>query len=175
MEIDKETGTEFWHKALQLEMSKIMPVVKILDSIEAKPISYQQILCHIIFEVKMDFTRKAQYVARGHKTEDPTTPTYASIVSRDSVHIGFLLAALNDLDVLSADGAGAYLNGLCHEKVFTIYGLEFGPENVGKVSIIMKALYGPKTSAYAWQERLGHTLWEDLHYTPCLSDNDVWL
>ena len=89
---------------------------QILDSIEAKPISYQQIPCHIIFDVKMDFTRKAQYVARGHKTEDPTTPTYASIVSRDSVCIGFLLAALNDLDVLGADVAGAYLNAPCHEK-----------------------------------------------------------
>ena len=70
---------------------------------------------------------------------------YASVVSRDSVHIGFLLAALNDLDVLGADVAGAsYLNAPCHEKVFTICGLEFGPENVGKVAIITKALYGLK-------------------------------
>ena len=56
MEIDKETGTDFWRKALQLEMSKIMPVVRILDSIEAKPIGYQQIPCYISFDVKMDFT-----------------------------------------------------------------------------------------------------------------------
>ena len=105
-------------------MSKIMPAVRILDSIEAKPIGYQQIPWHIIFNVKMDFTRKARYVTGGHKTEDPTTPTYASVVSRDSVHIGFLLAALNDLDVLSADVAGAHLNAPCHEKVFTICGLE---------------------------------------------------
>ena len=95
-------------------------------------------------------TRKAQYVAGGHKTEDPTTPTYASIVSRDSVCIGFLLAALNDLDVLGADVADAYLNAPCHEKVFTICGLEFGPENVGKVAINTKALYGLKTSTYSW-------------------------
>ena len=43
----------------KLEMLKIMSAVKILDSIEAKPIGYQQIPCHIIFDVKMDFTRKA--------------------------------------------------------------------------------------------------------------------
>ena len=152
-----------------------MPADKILDSIEAKPIRYQQIPCHIIFDVKMDFTRKARYVAGGHKTEDPTTPIYTSIVSRDSVRVGFLLDALDDIDVLGADVAGAYLNAPCHEKVFTIYGLEFGPENVGKVAIITMALYGLKTCAYALREQLGHTLWEDLHYSLCLADNDVWL
>ena len=64
LEIDRESGTDFWAKALQLEMSKI-------------------------------FLRKARYIAGGHKTGEPETPTYASVVSRESVRIGFMLAAYN--------------------------------------------------------------------------------
>ncbi len=30
---------------------------------------FQEIECHIIFDVKMDFTRKARFVAGGHMTE----------------------------------------------------------------------------------------------------------
>ena len=71
LEIDKETSTDFWHCALQLEMSKIFPAMNILDESAPTPIGFQEIPCHIIFNVKMDFTRKARYVAGGHKTETP--------------------------------------------------------------------------------------------------------
>lgn len=123
----------------------------------------------------MDFTRKARYVAGGHVTEPPSTQTYASVVSRDSVRIAFLVAALNDLDIMAADVQGAYLNALCKEKVFTICGPEFGVEYVGRVAIIVKALYGLKTSAFAWREHLSKTLKDDLQFEHCYADNDVWL
>jgi hypothetical protein len=53
-------------------------------------------------------------------------------VSGDSIRIAFTLAALNDLDVLSADVQGAYLNAPTKEKVYTIAGLEFGADKVGR-------------------------------------------
>ena len=31
-------------------------------------VGYQDITCHIIFDVKMDFTRKERFVAWGYKT-----------------------------------------------------------------------------------------------------------
>ena len=77
------------------------------------------------------------------------TPTYVSVVSRESIRIGFLLAALNRLEVMSMDIASAYLNAPCQEEVFTICSLEFGAEHVGKRAITTKALYGLKTSAFA--------------------------
>ena len=132
LEIDWETRMNHWQEALKLEMSKILPAVKILDHEETRPVGYQEIPCHIIFNVKMDFTRKVRYVAGGHKMKTPDTPTYASVVSRESVRIGFLLAALNGLEVMSADIAGAYLKTPCQEKVFTICSLEFGVEHVGR-------------------------------------------
>ena len=57
----------------------------------------------MIFDVKMDFTRKARFVAGGHLTDAPSSVTYSSIVSRDSVRIAFLVAALNGLDVMACD------------------------------------------------------------------------
>ncbi len=58
----------------------------------------------------MDFTRKAHFVAGGHKTDPPSSLTYSSVVSRDSVRIAFLIAALNKLDIISADIGNAYIN-----------------------------------------------------------------
>ena len=65
----------------------------------------------------MDLTRKASLVVGGHQTNPPNESTYSSVVSRDSIQIAFMLAALNDLDVLSADVQGAYLNTPTKEKV----------------------------------------------------------
>ena len=47
--------------------------------------SHQEILCHMIFDVKMDFTRKARLVARGELTTTTPNVTYSSVVSRDSM------------------------------------------------------------------------------------------
>ena len=67
---------------------------------------------------------------------------------------------------MSTDIAGAYLNEPCQEKVFTICGLEFGSEHVGKRAIITKALYGLKTSTFAGHEHLSQTL-QEAFSMPC--------
>ena len=77
---------------------------------------FQEITCHIVFDVKMDFTRKARFVANGSMTDMPIGLCYSSVVSRDSVRIAFLVAALNDLDLLACDIGNAYLNAPCREK-----------------------------------------------------------
>ena len=79
-------------------------------------------------------------------TDLPKESTYSSVVSRDSIRISFTLAALNDSDVLSADVQCAYLNAPTKVKVYTIAGLEFGANNVGRPVLIVRALYGLKSS-----------------------------
>ncbi len=74
---------------------------------------FQEIKCHIVFDVKMDFTRKARFVAGGHTTKPPNSLTYSSGVSRESVKIAFLIAALNGLDLMSCNIGNAYLNAKC--------------------------------------------------------------
>ena len=129
------------------------------------PTGYQHIGCHMIFDVKMDFTQKARFVSGGHMTEAPVSLTYSSMVSCESIRIAFMVAALNDLDVLIADIGNAYLNADCHEKVYTIAGPEFG-SNAGKHIVITRALYGLKSSGAAWREHLASTM-TDLNFTPC--------
>lgn len=73
----------------------------------------------MIFDIKIseNFRCKARLAADGHKTHTPSTLTYSSVVSRESVRICLLIAALNDLDVLSADIQNAYLTAPNKEKV----------------------------------------------------------
>ena len=127
----------------------------------------------MIFDVKMDFTRKARYVAGGHMTNPPTTITYSSVVSRDSVRIAFMIAALNDIDILACDIGNAYLNASPREKVYTTAGPEFGHELEGRTVLIVRALYGLKSSGAAWHAHLANTL-QHLGFTSCLADPDVW-
>lgn len=65
------------------------------------PIGFKQIECLMIYDVKFKLTRKAWYVAGGHRTKMPAFMTYSSVVSRDLVRIMFLVivTALNNLDV----------------------------------------------------------------------------
>ena len=78
---------------------------------------FQEITCHIVFDVKMDFTCKAMYLANGAITDTPVGLCYSSVVSRDSVRIAFLVAALNDLYILACDISNAYINAPCQWKI----------------------------------------------------------
>ena len=104
--MDDKTGTDFWQKALGKEMNKVKVAWTAVDDVspeqartrkESSMIGYQEIRCHVIVNVKMDFTRKAGFVAGGHTTDTPSSITYSSVVSRDSVRLAFLIAGLNDL------------------------------------------------------------------------------
>jgi hypothetical protein len=65
----------------------------------------------------MDFTRKASFVTGSHATTTLSSMTYSSIVSRDSIQLAFLMASLNDLDIMPCDLENAYLNAPCCEKI----------------------------------------------------------
>ena len=137
-------------------------------------IGFQEIRWHVIFDVKMDFTRKARFVAGGHPTDTPVSITYSSgAVSRDSVRLAFLIEGLNDLDVLAGDVTNAYLNALCREKIWFEGGIETG-EDRGKVLIVTRALYGLKSSGAAWRADLAATL-RALKFTSSQANPDVWI
>jgi hypothetical protein len=94
-------------------------------------------------------------------------------VSRDSIRIAFLIAGLNDLDVLAGDVTNAYLNAPCRERIWFEGGVETG-EDCGKVLVITRALYGLKSSGAAWRADLAATL-RDLHFASTQADPDVWI
>ena len=58
----------FGMDAIQLEMANVKVAFEILDDDDPLPIRWTQSSGHLVFDVKMDFTRKARWVNDGHKT-----------------------------------------------------------------------------------------------------------
>lgn len=106
-------------------------------------------------------------------TDAPATLTYASVVSRESVRIALTLAALNDLEVKAGDIENAYLTAPAAERISIVCGPEFGP-NAGKRALVVRSLYGLKSSGAAFRNHLADCM-GTLGYKPCLADQDVWL
>jgi hypothetical protein len=128
-------------------------------------IGFQEIGCHIVFDIKMDFTRKARFCAGGHTTNTPVAMMYSSVVSRDSVRIGFMLAVLNGLDVMACDLENANVNAPCMEKIWFEGGLECGSDK-GKVCVVVHALYGLKSAGASWGAMLAQALrWLCFYYS----------
>ena len=65
------------------------------------------------------------------------------------MHIAFLVAALNDLNILAYNIQNAYLTADCREKIYIITGLEFGSE-ASSIMLVKKVLYGLKSSGAAF-------------------------
>jgi hypothetical protein len=117
-----------WQDAIQYEMSKVCIAIQTLDGDEAIPPTYQEIQCHMVWDVKMeDFCMKPRFMAGSHMTETPASNTYASVVSRKSVHIALALVALSDLEVKTTDIENAYLTAPVMEKIWCV----LGPEHQG--------------------------------------------
>jgi hypothetical protein len=183
LQIDKETGTDFWWKAIQKEMKKVMIAFDYDESVTPQQIrdrlakdryvGFQEIKCHMIFEIKMDLTRKARFVAGGHMTEPPASITYSSVVSHDSVRLAFLLAALNGLDIVACDIGIAYLNAPCREKIWFVAGPEFGSRQ-GTVIRVVRAIHGLKSSGASWRAMFTNSI-QDMGFKPSIADPDVYL
>jgi hypothetical protein len=155
-------------------MKNVRIAFKILNGEESVPPTYQELHCHMIFDVKMEYIRrKARLVAGGHKTVTPHAITYASVVSRESVIIELTLAALNDLDVKMADIENAYLTAPLTWKVWTVLGPEFG-DDAGKRVLIVRALYGLKSAGPAFRNHLAECM-NHLGWHPCRADRDLWM
>ena len=127
-----------------------------------------------MFVIKLDenFRHKVRCVGDGRRTDTPPPVTYSSVVSRDSVWICLLLVAFNDLDIKFADIKNSYLPTLIREKLYIWAGPEFG-QDAGKFFIIVRAIYGLKSSGASFRSLLAEHLNEiGLRFT--VSDPDVW-
>ncbi|KAI2503562.1 Reverse transcriptase (RNA-dependent DNA polymerase) [Fragilaria crotonensis] len=173
--IDKRTGTDFWTKAIEKEIRNVFPAFEFIEDDDTKvPPGYEFVDTYFVFDIKMDLTRKARLVARGNMTEATKEQTFASVVSRDTVRLFFLLAALNDLDLLSCDIQNAYLAAPNKEKVWTKFTDQLGPEYNGKRAIIAKALYGLRSSGRSFRDYLAKNL-RELGFASSKADPDLWM
>ena len=174
MAIDKRNGNTLWKDALEKEMTEVGIAFEVLNDGQHAPVGWRKTTGHLVWDVKMDFTRKARWVLDGHKTPDPIGSTYAGVVSRESVRIAFTYAALNGLDVFAADIRNAYLQAPSSQKDYVICGPEFGIENVGRVALIHRALYGGKSAGKDFRNHLRSCM-RHLNFESCLADPDVWM
>ena len=133
-----------WEDAIRKEMQEVRVTFNIKEKnmeVESGP---EFLECYTIFDVKMDFTRKARFVVNDAKTRDIPSSTYAGVVSKETVRIAFTYVALNDLDLFVEDVQNAYLQAPITEKYWKKYKSEFGPELEGSAVYIARALYGTK-------------------------------
>ena len=105
-------------------------------------------------------------------TTAPASVTYARVVSRETVCMALMLAALNDLDVQCGDIMNAYITAPVREKIWTVLGAEHGKDK-GKKAIIVRTLYRLKSSGVAFSAYLCECM-EALGYKSCLADPDLW-
>jgi hypothetical protein len=174
LDIDQRTGTDLWQKAIEKEIRNVFPAFDFLDDDASIPPGYSFVDTYFIFDIKMDLTRKARLVARGSMTEPTKDETFASVVSRDTVRLFFLLAALNDVELLSCDIQNAYLSAPNKEKVWTTFQDQLGPEYSGRKAIISKALYGLRSSGRSFRDFLALNL-REMGFTSSKADPDLWM
>jgi hypothetical protein len=105
-------------------------------------------------------------------TKAPATITYASVVSRETIRIALLMAALNDLIVKVGDVLNAYITAPITEKVWTVLGPEFSID-ADKSAIIVCALYGLTSTGAAFCMHLASFM-RQMGYTSCKADPDLW-
>ena len=173
--IDKELGNSLWQDAIAMEMKNVRVAFEEYQGDISDLKDYEHISGHLIFDVKLgeNFRRKARYVADGYKTSTPSAVTYSSVTSRDSVRLFLLLAALNDVDIQSADVQNAFLSAPVLEKVWLTAGPEFGPEQ-GKNMIVVKALYGLKSASASFRSFMAKKL-DELGFKSSKGDFDIWM
>ena len=127
LKLDKENGNTLWADAISAEMKNVKVSFNILDDGEMAPRDYQFVKCPMIFDIKMENSRrKARLVSGGHMTTVPADVTYASVVLRETVRIDLNLSARNDLQVKCGDVLNAYITAPVNEKMWTYLVPEHG-------------------------------------------------
>ena len=175
LEIDKKNGNTKWRDSMRLERDQ-------LDEYEAwqdkgpdydPGKDYKRINVHFVFDIKHDGRHKSRLVAGGHMTDVPLDSVYSGVVSLRSLRIVIFLSELNDLELWGTDIGNAYLEAYTKEKVYFKAGPGFG-EDEGHIMIIVKALYGLRSSGLRWHEKFADTLRQE-GFFPSKADGDVWM
>ena len=174
LRIDRANGNKKWQEAIYAELEQLDEYKTFRVSLEGVPQGYNKIRVHFVFDVKHDGRHKARLVAGGHLTPEEAYMSYSSVASLRSMRLVMFASQLNDQELHAADIGNAYLEAFTEEKVCFIAGPEFGPDKAGKVLIIVKALYGLRTSGAQFHKKLAETM-RDLGYFPSKADPNIWM
>jgi hypothetical protein len=95
------------------------------------------------------------------------------VVSLRGLRIITFLSELIGLDLWATDIGNAYLEAFTMEWNYIIAGPEFG-QLEGHYLIIVKALYGLRTSGLRWHEHFANCLHNE-GFSPCKAEPDIWM
>ena len=173
--IDRKNGNTHWQDAEKLEVAQLKEyeVFRSQGPGGKLPEGYKIIPCHMVYDVKHDGRKKARFVAGGHRTDIPDDSVYSGVVSLLGIRAVTLIAELNDLELWGTDIGNAYLQSYTKEKVAFIAGDEFG-DLAGCVLVIVKALYGLRSSGKCWHERFSDVL-VTMGFMPSRAEPDIWM
>jgi hypothetical protein len=173
--IDTENGNKTWKLSMEAEVSQIdeYDTFRDLGKGRPPPRDHQKIRVHFVYDVKHDLRLKSRLVAEGNLTAPPKDSVYSGVVTLRSLRLCMLLAELNGLQVEAANVGNAYLEAYTKEKLYIVADPEFG-DREGHAMIIVKALYGLRTSGARFHEKFADTL-HSMHFFPCKADPDVWM
>ena len=176
LELDKENGNHLWRDAEERELNQIDEYEAFMDvgiGTSAVPRGYKKIRVHMVYDMKVTLQRKARLVADGQLTDTPVDSVYSSVVSLRGLKTVLFIAELNQLEAWCTDVGNAYLEAYTDEKVYIVAGNEFGIRE-GRTLIIVKALYGLRSSGLRWWERFSAIL-ADLGFVPSKAEDDIWM
>ena len=175
MELDKRNGNSKWMDATSTELSQLneYSTFNNLGHRAPPPTDYKKITAHLIYDCKHDGRHKARLVAGGHLTEVPLDSVYSGVVSLRGLRTLVFLGELNGLHIWATDIGNAYLEAKTKERVYIVAGPEFG-DLEGHTLIIVKALYGLRTSGLRWHERFSDCL-RDMGFFPSKAESDIWM
>ena len=173
--MDQANGNALWADSIRKEMQNSGIVFRLLERGERPLPGHKEITCHLVFDIKLDMSGRARYVAGRHLSSVPTYMTHSSVISCDTVRIGFLIAALNDLqEVLTGDTQNAFLSAPTKERIYFYAGDKWKTDK-DKIVVVVRALYGLKISALQFQNFVADTLGNKLGFKPSLADPDIWI
>ena len=64
------------------KMENVSVAFGVLEDRKKPSAAHKQVPLHMIYDIKMEFTRKARLLAEGCRIPNPVTSTYAGVVSR---------------------------------------------------------------------------------------------
>src|SRR5210317_1626378 len=97
--LDRRNGNHLWRDSTQKEIDQICEyeTFRVLEDDKEMPDGYELIPYHIVYDVKYDGRRKARLVADGNHTTASKEEVYSGVVGIETVRLGFMIAALNNL------------------------------------------------------------------------------
>ena len=139
---------------------------------KGRPKGYRLIRVFFVYDIKHDLRHRARLVAGGHMTPVESS-SYSSVISLKSMRMAILYGELNGLKCMAGDIGSAYLEAYTQEKVCFVASAAFGAL-AGHILIVVKALYGLRTSGVRYRERFADTL-RDMGFKSCVNEPDLWM